>query len=105
MLPALVLQTLTMFQTKNCHFPHPFSDLTTKIHINFERKDQLTKKKDWILIKDLISNKRENKTKEARLILQSGKYISLLTFRKARPSFFRVLHTMIKVKLSLHGMR
>ena len=24
----LVLQILTLFQTKKCHFPHPFSDLT-----------------------------------------------------------------------------
>ena len=39
---------------------------------NFWSKDQLTKKKDRILIKDLISNKRKCKTKEARLILQSG---------------------------------
>ena len=23
----LVLQILTLFQTKKCHFPHPFSDL------------------------------------------------------------------------------
>ena len=26
------LQILTLFQTKKCHFPHPFSDLTSKIH-------------------------------------------------------------------------
>ena len=28
----LALQILTLFQTKKCHFPHPFSDLTSKIH-------------------------------------------------------------------------
>ena len=38
-------------------------------------KDQLIKKKDRILIKDIISNKWKYKTKEARLILQSGIYI------------------------------
>ena len=33
---CLVLQTLTKFQTpKKCHFPHPFSDLSSKIHIQF----------------------------------------------------------------------
>ena len=26
---CLVLQILTLFQTKKCHFPHPFSDLTS----------------------------------------------------------------------------
>ena len=38
--------------------------------VNFLSKDQLTKKKDRILIKNLISNKWKYKTKEARLILQ-----------------------------------
>ena len=27
-----VLQILTLFQTKKCHFPHPLSDLASKIH-------------------------------------------------------------------------
>ena len=27
-----VLQILTLFQTKKYHFPHPFSDLASKIH-------------------------------------------------------------------------
>ena len=30
-----VLQILTLFQTKKCNFPHPFSDQTSKIHIRF----------------------------------------------------------------------
>ena len=30
-----VLQILTLFQTKNCNFPHPFSDLAFKIHTRF----------------------------------------------------------------------
>ena len=30
-----VLQILTQFQTKMCHFPHPFSDLASKIHTRF----------------------------------------------------------------------
>ena len=30
-----VLQILTLFQTKKCHFPHPFSDQTSKIHSCF----------------------------------------------------------------------
>ena len=41
---------------------------------NFLSKDQLTKKKERILIRDLISNKQKYKTKKARLILQSGIY-------------------------------
>ena len=33
----LVLQILTLFQTvKNCNFPHPFSDQTSKIHTRFQ---------------------------------------------------------------------
>ena len=31
-----VLQILTLFHTKRCHFPHPFSDLTSKIHTSFQ---------------------------------------------------------------------
>ena len=43
---------------------------------NFERKDgNVTKKKDRILIKDLINYKLKYWTKEARLILHSGIYI------------------------------
>ena len=31
-----VLQILTRFQTKKCHFPHPFSDQISKIHTNYQ---------------------------------------------------------------------
>ena len=31
-----VLQILTQFQTKIFHFPHPFSDLASKIHTRFQ---------------------------------------------------------------------
>ena len=31
-----VLQILTLFQTKKCHFPHPFSDQTSKNHTSFQ---------------------------------------------------------------------
>ena len=31
----LVLQILTLLQTKTCHFPHLFSDQTSKIHTRF----------------------------------------------------------------------
>ena len=31
-----VLQILTLFQTKKCHFPHPFSVQTSKIHTRFQ---------------------------------------------------------------------
>ena len=41
-------------------------------YLSFWSKDQLTKKKDRILIKDPISSKWKYKTKEARLILQTG---------------------------------
>ena len=40
--------------------------------VNFWSKDRLTKKKDRILIKDLVSNNWKYQTKEAGLILQSG---------------------------------
>ena len=29
-------QILTLFQTKKCHFPHLFSDQTSKIHTPFQ---------------------------------------------------------------------
>ena len=31
-----VLQILTLFQTKTCHFPYPFSDLASKMHTRFQ---------------------------------------------------------------------
>ena len=31
-----VLRILTLFQTKQCHFPHPFSDQTAKIHTRLQ---------------------------------------------------------------------
>ena len=33
---CLVLQILALFQTKKCHFPHPFSDRTSQIHTRFQ---------------------------------------------------------------------
>ena len=33
---CLVLQILTLFQTKKCHFPSPFSHQTSKIHTRFQ---------------------------------------------------------------------
>ena len=33
--PHPVLQILTLFQTKTCNFPHPFSDQTSNIHTRF----------------------------------------------------------------------
>ena len=45
---------------------------------NFESKDQLPKKKDRTLIKDLFSYNWVYGNKEARLILQWGIYIFLL---------------------------
>ena len=40
-----VLQILTLFQTKTSHFPHPFSDLASKIHTRFQtcRSQELVK--------------------------------------------------------------
>ena len=67
---------------KNVIFHIRFQSFPLKSIFNFERKDQLTEKKDRIIIKNLISNKRKYKTKVGRLILQSGKYISLPIFRK-----------------------
>ena len=40
-----------------------------------ETRTNVTKKKDRILMKDLISYKLKSPTKEARVILQSGIYI------------------------------
>ena len=54
-----VLQILTLFQTKTCHFPHRFSDLTSKIHTSFQtwRRSQnatyLFKKANYIIITEM----------------------------------------------------
>ena len=55
-----------------------YTPMVLTFEFNFLSKDQLTKKKDWILIRDLIINRRKYKTEKARLILQSGIY-NLLT--------------------------
>ena len=39
-----VLQILTLFQKKKCHFPHPFSDLVSKIHTRFQTWKRVTKR-------------------------------------------------------------
>ena len=33
---ARFFQILTLFQTRKCHFPHPLSDQTHKIHTRFQ---------------------------------------------------------------------
>ena len=64
---------------------------------NLESRDQLTKKKDRILIKDLISYNWKYRNKRSKANFTVGNNIFLLPiFRKARPSFFRVLRAMIK---------
>ena len=64
---------------------------------NLESKDQLTKKKDRILIKDLISYNWKYRNKRSKAVFTVGNNIFLFPiFRNARPSFFRVLHAMIK---------
>ena len=64
---------------------------------NLESKDQLTKKKDLILIKDLISYNWKYRNNRRKAVFTVGNNIFLLAiFRNARPSFFRVLHAMIK---------
>ena len=64
---------------------------------NLESKDQLTKKKDLILIKDLISYNWKYRNNRRKAVFTVGNNIFLLPiFRNATPSFFRVLHAMIK---------
>ena len=62
---------------------------------NFLSKDQLTKKKDRILIKDLISNKWKYKTKKQGWFYSREYMIFWPIFRKARPSFVRVLQKIL----------
>ena len=64
---------------------------------NFRSKDQLTKKKERIIIKDLISNNWKYKTKEAKLILQSGIYNIFYQYfgRHGLPSSGSSVHIMI----------
>ena len=46
----LVLQMLTLLHTKKCHFPHPFSDLVSKIHTHFQT---------WLLLPSLLVAQRD----------------------------------------------
>ena len=65
------------------------------IRFNFWSKNQLRKNKDRILINyDLISNKWKYKTKEARLILQSGIYI-----------YVYLLHLETRLYTQIHFLR
>ena len=34
----ILLQILTLFQTKQCHFPHPCSDQAPKVHTHFQTR-------------------------------------------------------------------
>ena len=36
-----VLQILTLFQTKKCHFPNPFSDQASKLHTLFQTRAEI----------------------------------------------------------------
>ena len=63
---------------------------------NFASKDKLTKKKDQILIKDLISYIWKNRTKKQGWFYNREYIFHLPIFRKARPSFFRVLCKNLK---------
>ena len=49
-----VLQILTLFQTKRCNFPHPFSDQTSKIHARFQ---------NWPLRRNYVIIRLERKQK------------------------------------------
>ena len=72
---------------------------------NFQIKDQLTKKKDRILIKDLISYNWKYKTKEARLIqLQSGIYI-FTNMSEGTAFLFEGLTYDIEVKLRRYNLK
>ena len=37
-----VLRILSLFQSKKCHFPHPFSDQISKIHAHFRTETETT---------------------------------------------------------------
>ena len=73
------------------------SELKITLDVNF-CKDHRNKIEvpDPLAVEDLISSKLNNKRKFARLITQY-RDIFFPIFRKARPSFFRVLQRMIKV--------
>ena len=79
--------------TLNSRSNIPIVTMRVPSKFNFLIKDQLTKKKDRILTKNLISNKWKYTDKKARLILQSGIYNLLTNIlegtawrRKALPS-------------------
>ena len=52
----LVLQILTLFQTKRYHFPHLFSDLASKIHTHFK-----TWNRSKIIMSSLLRLERQQK--------------------------------------------
>ena len=67
----LVLQILTLFQTKICHFSYPFSDLASKIHTRFQTWRCGYKFTYWLccnVIKLCISTEGKNWSNSARTI-------------------------------------
>ena len=68
-----------------------------KLEVNFCKDHRIKiEVPDPLAVEDLISSKLNNKRKLARLITQY-RDIFFPIFRKARPSFFRVLQRMTKV--------
>ena len=76
---------------------------TYYIYSNFLRKDQLTKKKERIVIKDVISDKwKYSQGQKKQGWFYSREYIIFKQiFLKARPSFFKVLHIMRRYNLKI----
>ena len=66
-----VLHILTLFQTKKCHFPRPFSDQTSQIHTRFQT---------WPLAGNyvIITKIREQTKKFFKCILNSHSFILYL---------------------------
>ena len=91
-----VLQILTQFQTKKCHFPRPFSDQTSKIHTRLE---------NWPLGRNyvIITKIRAQTKKFFKAIQKSHIFLSSLfgtinMFIHSRSSLEN--HTWFQIKIS-----
>ena len=78
-----VLQILTLFQTKKCHFPNPFSDQASKLHTRFQT---------WAeIMSSLLRLERKQKNSSNPFRIRIFLFLSYSFGIEARNTFIRSL--------------
>ena len=81
-----VLQILTLFQTKKCHFPNPFSDQASKLHTRFQT---------WAeIMSSLLSLERKQKNSSNPFRIRIFLFLSYSFGIEAINTFIRSLRSL-----------